>query len=58
VEAERCGELKNPVQGRWKLKGRWVESQEKGGYLGQFFISSFLFLLVIRVISITAKKES
>jgi len=40
VEAEKCWELKGPAQGRRKQKGRWVESQRKGDYLGRFFIPS------------------
>ena len=56
MEAERCGEVKGPAQGRWKQKGGWVESQGKGDYLGQFFIPSFF--VFIRAISIATEKES
>jgi hypothetical protein len=28
VEAERCRDVRSPVQGRWKLKEKWLVSQK------------------------------
>jgi hypothetical protein len=56
VEAEKCWEVKDPAQGRWKQKGGWWRAKDREVTWG-FFISFFVFI-VIRAISIAAGKGS
>jgi len=58
VEAEKCWEVKYPVQGRWKQKGRWVDEPREGRLLGAFFYPQVFAFVVIRAISIATEEAS